>query len=229
MFNTLLESKASKQQTGGGSTVQLHHPCRDHRGLAIYATRQRRDQEREGEGREARLRRSEEGAGAAKAEAAGKSFAPPPPKGFQVLTAPINIPDVIPDVDLTKKVTDEADFTGKGVAGGSPRERGDKPVTTSRTSTSRSRSRPRRCPAVRPPHYPDMLTSAGIEGQVFVAVRGRYQWPRRHEHVQGAQVGPRAVHRGGEDRRSRTCASIRPKSAGARSRSWCSFRSPSHS
>lgn len=44
--------------------------------------------------------------------------APPPPKGFQVLTAPINIPDKIPDVDLSKAVTDEKDFTGKGVAGG---------------------------------------------------------------------------------------------------------------
>ncbi len=44
--------------------------------------------------------------------------APPPPKGFQVLSAPIEIPNVIPDIDLSKKVTDEADFSGKGVAGG---------------------------------------------------------------------------------------------------------------
>ncbi len=29
----------------------------------------------------------------------------PPPKGFQVLTAPIKIPDVLPDIDLSKKVT----------------------------------------------------------------------------------------------------------------------------
>src|SRR5215813_3302179 len=42
----------------------------------------------------------------------------PPPKGFQVLTAPIKIPDVLPDIDLSKKVTSEEDFTGKGVAGG---------------------------------------------------------------------------------------------------------------
>src|SRR5206468_5828995 len=44
--------------------------------------------------------------------------APPPPKGFQVLTAPIKIPEVLPDIDLSKKVTDESDFTGKGVVGG---------------------------------------------------------------------------------------------------------------
>src|SRR5215208_2936903 len=42
----------------------------------------------------------------------------PPPKGFQVLTAPIKIPDVLPDIDLSKSVTREEDFTGKGVAGG---------------------------------------------------------------------------------------------------------------
>src|SRR5438067_1577162 len=42
----------------------------------------------------------------------------PPPKGFQVLTAPIKIPDVLPDIDLSKKVTNEEDFSGKGTAGG---------------------------------------------------------------------------------------------------------------
>ncbi|HYV97503.1 MAG TPA: hypothetical protein VE967_08630, partial [Gemmatimonadaceae bacterium] len=34
--------------------------------------------------------------------------APPPPKGFQILTAPIEIPTVLPDIDLSKKMTDEA-------------------------------------------------------------------------------------------------------------------------
>src|SRR6202008_1829523 len=42
----------------------------------------------------------------------------PPPKGFQVLTAPIKIPDVLPEIALSKAVTNEQDFTGKGVAGG---------------------------------------------------------------------------------------------------------------
>ena len=48
----------------------------------------------------------------------GRGGRPAPPKGFQTLTAPMNIPDVLPDIDLSKKVTNEADFTGKGVAGG---------------------------------------------------------------------------------------------------------------
>lgn len=42
-----------------------------------------------------------------------------PPKGFKVLEAPVNIPISIPKVDLSAKVTDEADFSGKGVKGGS--------------------------------------------------------------------------------------------------------------
>jgi protein TonB len=43
---------------------------------------------------------------------------PPPPKGFQTLSAPIEIPTVIPQIDLTARVTNELDFTGKGVQGG---------------------------------------------------------------------------------------------------------------
>jgi protein TonB len=43
---------------------------------------------------------------------------PPPPKGFQTLTAPIEIPTVIPTIDLTARVTNELDFSGKGVQGG---------------------------------------------------------------------------------------------------------------
>jgi len=42
-----------------------------------------------------------------------------PPQGFKVLEAPVNIPTTIPTVDLSAKATNEADFTGKGVRGGS--------------------------------------------------------------------------------------------------------------
>jgi protein TonB len=41
-----------------------------------------------------------------------------PPKGFEVLRAPVNVPVELPKVDLSAKVTNEADFSGKGVAGG---------------------------------------------------------------------------------------------------------------
>ena len=95
--------------------------------------------------------------------------APPPPKGFQVLTAPVKIPDVIPDIDLSKKVTDEADFSGKGVAGGTAKGvvggtapatdqpyfefQVEKPVVVAGTPPT--------------PNYPDMLRTSGVEGEVL--------------------------------------------------------------
>ena len=43
---------------------------------------------------------------------------PPPPKGFQVLRAPVKIDIKIPEIDLSKAITNENDFSGKGVKGG---------------------------------------------------------------------------------------------------------------
>jgi protein TonB len=41
-----------------------------------------------------------------------------PPKGFQALKAPVDIPVELPKIDLSAKVTNEGDFSGKGVKGG---------------------------------------------------------------------------------------------------------------
>ena len=96
---------------------------------------------------------------------------PPPPKGFQVLSAPVEIPNVIPDIDLSKKVTDEADFSGKGVAGGvakgieggkGPVPQGDQPYFDFQVEKPVVMA-----PGSQGPAYPDMLRSAGIEGQVL--------------------------------------------------------------
>jgi protein TonB len=97
--------------------------------------------------------------------------APPPPKGFQVLQAPIDIPLKIPDIDLSKKVTDEADFSGKGVAGGiakgveggkGPVPQGDQPYFDFQVEKPVVMA-----PGAAGPAYPDMLRSAGIEGTVL--------------------------------------------------------------
>jgi protein TonB len=42
-----------------------------------------------------------------------------PPQGFKVIAPAVNIPTSIPTVDLSKALTNENDFSGKGVAGGS--------------------------------------------------------------------------------------------------------------
>lgn len=93
--------------------------------------------------------------------------APPPPKGFQVLTAPIKIPEVLPEIDLSKKVTDEADFSGKGVAGGIA-----KGVVGGNAEQAYFDFQVEKQVAPAPgnpsPRYPDMLRSANVEGEVLI-------------------------------------------------------------
>ena len=96
--------------------------------------------------------------------------APPPPKGFQVLTAPIDIPDVIPDIDLTKSITNEADFSGVGVAGGVAKgvEGGTGPVITDAPLYEFQVEKPAmsiNAPGSAP-NYPSVLRSANVQGRV---------------------------------------------------------------
>ena len=96
--------------------------------------------------------------------------APPPPKGFQVLTAPVNIPDVIPEIDLSKALTNEDDFSGKGVAGGvaSGVVGGTGPVNTDQPYFDFQVEKPvGQMPGSMGPRYPDILRSGGVEGQVL--------------------------------------------------------------
>ena len=95
----------------------------------------------------------------------------PPPKGFQVLTAPIKIPDVLPDIDLSKKVTNEEDFTGKGVAGGIAKGvvgGTAPPVNDNQTYFEfQVEKQVSPYPGNPAPRYPDMLRSANVEGEVL--------------------------------------------------------------
>jgi len=95
--------------------------------------------------------------------------APPPPKGFQVLTAPIKIPDKIPDVDLSKAVTNAADFSGVGVAGGRANGvAGGKPINTDQTYYSFQVEKQTMAVSGNPnPQYPSMLESAHVDGEVL--------------------------------------------------------------
>lgn len=96
----------------------------------------------------------------------------PPPKGFQVLTAPIKIPDVIPQVDLSKSVTNEEDFSGKGVAGGTSKGIvGGTPTPVANDNQTFFEFQVEKQVAPAPgnpaPRYPDMLRSANVEGEVL--------------------------------------------------------------
>ncbi|HMA20606.1 MAG TPA: TonB family protein [Gemmatimonadaceae bacterium] len=94
----------------------------------------------------------------------------PPPKGFQVLRAPVEIPIKIPDIDLSKKVTDEADFSGKGVKGGVAKGvEGGVPqvIDANQTYYEFQVEKPvAQIPGTGAPRYPDALRSSGVEGEV---------------------------------------------------------------
>jgi protein TonB len=93
----------------------------------------------------------------------------PPPKGFQVLRAPVEIPIKIPEIDLSKKVTDEADFSGKGVKGGSGHgvEGGTGVVDPNQTYFEFQVEKPVvQVPGTASPRYPEVLRSSGVEGEV---------------------------------------------------------------
>ncbi|HEX5436409.1 MAG TPA: TonB family protein [Gemmatimonadaceae bacterium] len=95
---------------------------------------------------------------------------PPPPKGFQVVTAPIKIPDKIPPIDLSKPVTNAADFSGIGQEGGRANGvAGGKAVNTNKTYFAFQVEKQTMAKPGNPkPRYPEMLESAHVQGQVLV-------------------------------------------------------------
>jgi periplasmic protein TonB len=93
----------------------------------------------------------------------------PPPKGFQVLRAPVDIPIKIPEIDLSKKVTNEEDFSGKGVKGGIAKGvvGGTAIVDPNQTYFEFQVEKPVvQVPGTASPRYPEVLRSSGVEGEV---------------------------------------------------------------
>lgn len=93
----------------------------------------------------------------------------PPPKGFQVLTAPVDIPTEIPPINLEERF-DPRDYSGVGVEGGvfSGVEGGTGPVDLTQVFAEAVVDEvPERisCPL---PEYPRMMQQANIEGQVLL-------------------------------------------------------------
>ena len=119
MFNNLVESKPKKTRKAGGTIFSFIA----HYGLILFViyTSAQAAQQDDGPKQEkvdfVEVKK-EEAPKPKEPPPPELVAAPPPPKGFQVLTAPVEIPNVLPDIDLTRRVTNEADFTGKGAAGG---------------------------------------------------------------------------------------------------------------
>jgi periplasmic protein TonB len=121
-----------------------------------------------------------------------KVEAPAPPKGFQVVAPPVSVPTNLPSIDLSKAVTNENDFSGKGVAGGTAD--GVKGGTGKEGDTGKEAGakeeehgpymdfqveKPVEKIGGDSPEYPSMLRDQGVEGQVMaqfvVNESGRYE------------------------------------------------------
>ena len=99
-----------------------------------------------------------------------------PPKGFKVLEAPVTIPTTIPSIDLSAKITIEADFSGKGTPGGSATgtegSEGTKEGAAAGIDKDRSYAEfevERQVTAISGTHveYPESMRSSGEQGQVL--------------------------------------------------------------
>lgn len=176
MFNNLIESKAKKQKSVGGffTSFVVHTVLI---GSAIYATSevaQAVEEAREQKVDFVEVKKDEPPPPKEEPKVAPPPdvvAAPPPPKGFQILTAPIKIPDVIPEIDLSKAVTNEADFSGRGQAGGTSRGvvgGTPQPISSDQPYFDyQVEKQVAPAPGNSAPRYPDMLRSANVEGQVM--------------------------------------------------------------
>jgi periplasmic protein TonB len=170
MFNQLLESKAKKQKMAGGTmfSIVLHTVLI---GGAVYATARAGVKDEKAKAEKIQfVEMKKEPPKVEPKEPPPKEVIvkPPPPKGFQVLRAPVKIDIKIPEIDLSKAVTNEADFSGKGVKGGtgSGVVGGTGPVTN-QTYFEFQVEKPAEMLQDSPkPKYPSVLESSGIAGEV---------------------------------------------------------------
>lgn len=172
MFNQLIESKPKKQKMAGGTlfSVVFHSVVI---GLGVVATAKAGiddDSKKQEKIQFVEMKKTEPPKPKEPPPPPPKDVVmkAPPPKGFQVLRAPVDIPVKIPEIDLSKKVTDEADFSGKGVKGGIAKGvEGGTPRLSNEPYFEFQVEKPVvQVPGSGPPRYPEVLRSSGVEGEV---------------------------------------------------------------
>ena len=170
MFNQLLESKAKKERMAGGTifSVVLHTVLI---AGAVYATAAAGVKDEKAKAEKIQFVEMKKEPVVKKDEPPPPKeviVKPPPPKGFQVLRAPLRIDIKIPEIDLSKAITNESDFSGKGVKGGTGTGvvGGTGPVTN-QTYFEFQVEKPAEMLSESPkPKYPSVLESSGIAGEV---------------------------------------------------------------
>jgi protein TonB len=170
MFNQLLESKAKKEKMAGGTVVSIILHTVLIAG-AVYATARAgvKDEKSKAEKIQFVEMKKEPVPEKPKEPPPPKEVVvkPPPPKGFQVLRAPVKIDIKIPEIDLSKAITNESDFSGKGVKGGTGSGVAGTGVVSNQTYFEFQVEKPAEMLSDSPkPKYPSVLESSGIAGEV---------------------------------------------------------------
>ena len=169
MFNQLLESKAKKQKMAGGTvfSIVLHTVLIS---AAVYATARAGSKDEKAKAEKIQfVEMKKEPPKVPDKPPPPKEVVvkPPPPKGFQVLRAPVRIDIKIPEIDLSKAITNENDFSGKGVKGGTGTGVVGGIANTNQTYFEFQVEKPAEMLAESPkPKYPSVLESSGIAGEV---------------------------------------------------------------
>jgi protein TonB len=169
MFNQLIESKAKKQKMAGGTvfSIVLHTFLI---AAAVYATARAgvKDEKSKAEKIQFVEMKKEPPKVPDKPPPPKEVIVkPPPPKGFQVLRAPVKIDIKIPEIDLSKAITNESDFSGKGVKGGTGNGVVGGIANTNQTYFEFQVEKPAEMLQDSPkPKYPSVLESSGIAGEV---------------------------------------------------------------
>jgi len=176
MFNNLLESEAKKTKRSGSTIVSfaIHFGAVAALVVATANAGQQIMEEKQEKVEFVEVKKDEPPPEPEKAPPPPDVVvAPPVAKGFQVLQAPDVIPLEIPDIDLSRKVTDEADFSGKGVAGGIAKgvvggtaqvPQGDTPYFEFQVEKPAQMAT-----GANQMVYPEMLRSAQVEGTVLAS------------------------------------------------------------
>ncbi len=169
MFNQLIESKPKKDKMAGGTifSIVLHTVLI---AGAVYATAAAGVKDEKAKAEKIQFVEMKKEPVVKKEEPPPPKevvVKPPPPKGFQVLRAPLRIDIKIPEIDLSKAITNESDFSGKGVKGGTGTGVVGGIANTNQTYFEFQVEKPAEMLQDSPkPKYPSVLESSGIAGEV---------------------------------------------------------------
>lgn len=177
MFDNLIETNARRQRSAGGAlmSVILHTGLA---GLVVVATASAGSGALEPEPEQVAFMETPQPQEPPPPEPelaapppADAVAAPPMPKGFQVLQPPTDIPDVIPEIDLSRAPIREEDFTGTGVRGGGSDGvvGAEAPPVVDAAATFlpfQVERQVAQLPGRGSPTYPSLLQSQGVSGRV---------------------------------------------------------------